>query len=683
MSKRRKDVTFDGDISKGGSSDRVEDPNQVSNNQNSVSDSNSDNENSLNQDSNDDNKSHPEDNTNDEDDNNQHADEGTSNSKSDDNSNNVTEPSNHSTGNNGGDKVTEPPPQQQENNNLNDYPSSSEDNSNQTNDSQDDEATNQSNNNDSNKNNQDESSSVSNNNEDDDNNQNDAKDDKTFNTEDSDEGKTFSPEDNDDESDKSGIVGKALGSSDATNTLSKAKKLKDISEMSKEEAKEQFQSMAVEAGKMKIKAALWSAVSPYLLPIIGIILVIVLVFTMIVGIVGSSSSGGGGGSKQGCKVVKDNSTDVKNSKDADKNAETIYKYLMEHVDGAKSKAVAAHLGNIYVESAQSFDPSTIQGGEKYKEDIAMDPDAGGYAFGISQWDSERRVSLIKYAKKKDKKWDDLGVQLDYMLNHDGSDSETIKKLLKSSDEIDESTESIMNEWERAGDKSSIGERRSAAAKYYSKFNDKDTKSGEDSNIDDTTDAATDNSDAAENSGCEDEEDTGGKTGKSVKANGKSGEVIKQWSSKDKIPKKYKKHISIPDFREKKLDSPEDIFTETGDIGECTELTWAYMSELWKGKQPTNGNGNVIYKAYKAEGAKITNKPTVGYGFSSDPPYAGAADSSVGHTGVVAGVMDDGKWIMANYNLNGESPDRKLTYALVDGNEKEGGIKFFSGIGGKK
>src|SRR5699024_11029219 len=136
-------------------------------------------------------------------------------------------------------------------------------------------------------------------------------------------------------------------------------------------------------------------------------------------------------------------------------------------------------------------------------------------------------------------------------------------------------------------------------------------------------------------------------------------------------------------REKKLDSPEDISTETGDIGECTELTCAYMSELWKGKQPTNGNGNVIYKAYKAEGAKITNKPTVGYGFSSDPPYAGAADSSVGHTGVVAGVMDDGKWIMANYNLNGESPDRKLTYALVDGNEKEGGIKFFSGIGGKK
>lgn len=673
MSKRRKDVTFDGDINKGGSSDRVEDPNQINNNQNNVSDSNTDNENSLNQDSNDNNQSHPEKNTNNEEDDNQHADEGTSHSKSEDNSNNVTDPSNHSVGNNGGDKVTESPSQQQENDNLNDYPSSSDDNSNQTDDSHDDDSTNQFNNNDSN--------SVSNNNEDDDNNQNDAKDDKTFNTEDSDEGKTFSPEENDDESDKSGIVGKALGISDAASTLSKAKKLKDISEMSKEEAKEQFQSMAVEAGKMKIKAALWSAVSPYLLPIIGIILVIVLVFTMIVGIVGSSSSGGGG-SKQGCKVVKDNSTDVKNSKDADKNAETIYKYLMEHVDGAKSKAVAAHLGNIYVESAQSFDPSTIQGGEKYKEDIAMDPDAGGYAFGISQWDSERRVNLIKYAKKKDKKWDDLGVQLDYMLNHDGSDSETIKKLLKSGDEIDESTENIMNEWERAGDKSSIGERRSAAAKYYSKFNDKDTKSGEDSNIDDTTDAATDNSDAAENSGCEDEEDTDGNVGKSVKANGDSGEIKEKWSSKDEIPKKYKKYIKIPEFKDSFLEG-SPFGTSTKLKGQCTELTWAYMSAMWSGKQPTSGNGGDLHKSYKSAGAKVTSNPTVGYGFSSSPPYAGAGDGSLGHTGVVAGVLPDGKWILANYNLNLEAPDRKLTYALVDGNKKEGGVKFFSGIGDKK
>lgn len=111
-----------------------------------------------------------------------------------------------------------------------------------------------------------------------------------------------------------------------------------------------------------------------------------------------------------------------------------------------------------------------------------------------------------------------------------------------------------------------------------------------------------------------------------------------------------------------------------------------MKQMYGGNQPTNGNGNVIYKAYKQQGAKVTNKPTVGYGFSANPPYAGAADSSVGHTGVVAGVMDDGQWIMANYNLNGEGNNgqkRHLTYALVDGNKTSGGVKFFSGVGKAK
>ena len=56
------------------------------------------------------------------------------------------------------------------------------------------------------------------------------------------------------------------------------------------------------------------------------------------------------------------------------------------------------------------------------------------------------------------------------------------------------------------------------------------------------------------------------------------------------------------------------------------------------------------KVYKKAGAKMTENPTVGYGFSSDPPQAGAGDPTVGHTGVVVGVMPNGKWIMSNYNV---------------------------------
>lgn len=468
--------------------------------------------------------------------------------------------------------------------------------------------------------------------------------------------------------------------------LAKASKFKDLSDMSKEQAKEELIEISKSLVKKKATAVFVTYVMPILLPILIGLFVIFLILILVLGAITVTNNSLNQNKDDGCSVADKSATTIKSSKDADKNAENIYKYLKKEVKGSKPKAIAAHLGNMYIESAHTFDPSTVQGGSKFKKDLAMDGSAGGYALGIAQWDSERRVQLIKYADKKDKKWDDLGVQMDYMINHDGSDSDTIKKLLKSDESIDKVTERIMNEWERAGATESISERQSAASKYYSKFSDmKDS----DSNIEDATSAATDNSDAGANSGCNTDSNskTDGELGDSVKANGDSGKVLKTWKSKDEIPKKYRKHIQLPDFSNKKLlDSDKNIFPPTGNLGECTELTWAYMSQLWKGEQPTDGNGNVIYKAYKQKGAKTTNNPTVGYGFSSNPPYAGAALSSVGHTGVVIGVMDDGKWLMSNYNLNGEGSNQKKrveTFALIDGNKKDGGITFFSGIGGSK
>lgn len=478
--------------------------------------------------------------------------------------------------------------------------------------------------------------------------------------------------------------------SDTVDTINKAQKLNEIKNMSKEQAAKELYEVGKTVVKQKIIAAIATTIAPYLLPIILGVIAIILVIFIIIGAMISVSENKKS-PEEGCKVVEQNSSDVNiKSGDAEKNAKTIYDYEMKHVKGATSKGAASHLGNLYVESAHSFDPKTIQDNNAFKESIAKDPTTGGYAFGIAQWDSERRVNLLKFAEKKKKKWNDFGTQLDFMLNHDSSDSDVIKKLLKKDSDIKDTTESIMNEWERAGDKSSLGERQSAAKKYYAKFSKSDSDSSKDDNLDDASDAASDNSDATQNSGCDTGSSTGktsGKLGASVKANGHSGKILKKWKSKDQIPKKYSKHIELPDFSNKKLiDSSKNIFPPTGNKGECTELTWAYMSQLWKGEQPTDGNGNVIYKAYKQKGAKTTNNPTVGYGFSSNPPYAGAALSSVGHTGVVIGVMDDGKWLMSNYNLNGEGSNHKKrveTFALVDGNKKSGGIKFFSGVGGPK
>ncbi|WP_193018666.1 phage tail tip lysozyme [Staphylococcus equorum] len=482
----------------------------------------------------------------------------------------------------------------------------------------------------------------------------------------------------------SSMKDKALNKIDPN--LAKASKLKDLSKMNKEDAKEELIEVTKSLAKKKIAATVATYLLPIILPILGAILAIVLVVLMVISAVNVMDNKEK--TQEGCSVVDKQSSNISNSKDAEKNAENIFKYTKKHVKGSTNKGIAAWLGNINEESGGTFSSSTIQGGSKYKEDLAKDPSAGGYAFGFAQLDSDRRVKLIKYAEKKDKKWSDMELQLDYILNHDGSDSDLIKKLVKEDSDIDTTTADIMNDWERAGAKESLPKRQAASKKYYSKFSKMDGDSDSESNIEDSTSSASDNSDAGANSGCNDDSNskTDGELGDSVKANNKSGKVLKQWESKDKIPKKYSKHIKLPDYRGYKLKSAENIFPSTGDKGQCTELTFSYLSQLYKGKQPTNGNGNVIYKAYEEKGAKVTEKPTVGYGFSSNPPYAGATLSSVGHTGVVIGVMDDGKWLMSNYNLNGEAnkdESRVETFALVDGNKKKDGIKFFSGVGGSK
>lgn len=485
----------------------------------------------------------------------------------------------------------------------------------------------------------------------------------------------------------------ALGFGDEAKAAQTAKNLKDSLNDAKGNSKEKMQSAIKELGvstaKGAIKAAAISYLWPVLLAVLALIFVSILVF-------GSFTLMNNESDDDGCSADDKSAAmgSITTSKNADKNAENIYKYIISNSDGAKPKGVASLLGNMFHESAQTFDPSTIQNGSKFDKSAAMNPSVGGYAFGIAQWDSGRRVKLLEYAEKKGKKWDDLELQLDYLLNGDGSDSELIKKLIKSDDDVEQTTENIMRQWERAGRTDSLGSRQAASKKYYAKF--ADIKAGSKSNISDSTDAGADNSDAC---GGGAEGKTDGTMGASVKPNGGTGDVLEVWEGKDKIPEKYRKLITLPDFSEKALDAmPNNIYLSTNNRGQCTELTWGYMSQLWSGTQPTagsggggyaDGNGQVIWKAYKENGAKITKNPTVGYGFSGGPPIEiGGTIPGVGHTGVVVGVLEDGKYIIANYNLRGEANrdhyTRSLTYALVDGQPKSGQqITFFSGIGKPK
>lgn len=58
----------------------------------------------------------------------------------------------------------------------------------------------------------------------------------------------------------------------------------------------------------------------------------------------------------------------------------------------------------------------------------------------------------------------------------------------------------------------------------------------------------------------------------------------------------------------------------------------------------------------------------------------------GHTGLVAGVMDDGGFILVSYNIPPRlAPSREPVYSYVDGMPKDAGDEFifFSGINGGK
>ncbi|WP_235855323.1 CHAP domain-containing protein [Mammaliicoccus lentus] len=238
-------------------------------------------------------------------------------------------------------------------------------------------------------------------------------------------------------------------------------------------------------------------------------------------------------------------------------------------------------------------------------------------------------------------------------------------------------------------KSIGGESNLKSSSTNQKDDDKESEgasSADSSNDTENTNPCEDDGDSKQK---DKDDDTGSaKGGDSVKANGKSGKQIAGQWTKDEIPSKYKKYIKIPDFDEKYIDKPGNHFVTTNNIGECTELTWAYMNQMHGQGQPADDgnvtNGERVHEVYKAKGAKTTHNPTVGYGFSSKPPYALASIPGVGHTGVVAGVLPDGKFIIAQYNVPPDpAPSRTVLYSVIDGVPKDAGddLIFFSGING--
>lgn len=389
-----------------------------------------------------------------------------------------------------------------------------------------------------------------------------------------------------------------------------------------------------------------------------------------------------------------------------KTIKDMYKVLHDE-HGFSGSMIAGIAGNWDAEGG--IDPMATEGdtGNFSEANAKKATDDDSIGIGLGQWTFERHTQLVNFAKDEDKDWWKMDVQMKFMIEED-SGAETLKEIGKdASDNPGENAITFHDEWERSADTSDMKERRKDSAEEIWKFmkkegmdGKKDTKKidkvGGSSKKEEGESSASTNGDTKEIDACgseddgSDDDDTGGEIGDSTKINDKSGKVTHgSWVWKD-VPEKYKKQITIPKFKDEYLDKPGNNFPATGNKGQCTELTWAYMNQLWKGKQPTDDgsvtDGYRVHEVYKKKGAKTTHKPTVGYGFSSSAPYGGASATPPGHTGLVAGVMDDGGFIVVSYNIPPKmAPAREPVYSYIDGMPKDAGDEFifFSGIDGGK
>ncbi|MGC6769510.1 phage tail tip lysozyme [Enterococcus sp. LJL51] len=151
----------------------------------------------------------------------------------------------------------------------------------------------------------------------------------------------------------------------------------------------------------------------------------------------------------------------------EKVALDIYNFVLKN--GGTKEFACAWIGNIEHESG--LIPSRIQSDLSFNELWAHDPSIGGYAFGLPQWDRERRVNMLNKAKEMKKDWKSVEYQMEFAWNHDGSDS-TLLKSMSTQQDLNKIAVDILIKWERAGTKNDPIEqsrRKTSANNWYNRL----------------------------------------------------------------------------------------------------------------------------------------------------------------------------------------------------------------------
>ncbi|MGR8825101.1 phage tail tip lysozyme [Leuconostoc mesenteroides] len=344
----------------------------------------------------------------------------------------------------------------------------------------------------------------------------------------------------------------------------------------------------------------------YLIAILGLVFLIVLILGMFAG------------NSNQCQST-DTSVTVTTSADKEAVAQSIHDNLKK-VSGVTEAGIAGYLGNMEVESG--FNPKSIESSASYDESKAMNQSLSGYAFGLNQWDSARRVALLIYAKSQNKQWSDPSLQLDFALNHDGTNSDLLKQGLKMTD-VNQATEFLRAKWERGG-QGTTTKRQAFARNWYAKFSNGSSNTAIDTATNGTE--ITQNTDNTTNN-------ANGCATNVTQGMGTSGAPVKE------IPSAYKNKIKDTNFT-------ATSSTNTYAFGQCTWYVYNRMQELGTPVDNGLGNGADWSKNAKAKGYKTITQPHVGWAVSFSQGADGA-DTTYGHVAVVEAISDDGKHFLVS------------------------------------
>ncbi len=152
-------------------------------------------------------------------------------------------------------------------------------------------------------------------------------------------------------------------------------------------------------------------------------------------------------------------------------------WVQGHQMGGTDEGVAALLGTWQQESGLRADAiqTDIHGNaQPFNESLAKDPSVGGYGFGFPQLDTDRRANLMKFAESEGGDWKDAGLQLNYIFNHDGTDSTLLKQLIKGTD-LEQVVNDLTVKYERAG-VGAVSQRVQYAKEWLNKMKNESTSS---------------------------------------------------------------------------------------------------------------------------------------------------------------------------------------------------------------